>query len=130
MLEGRRYINYKALLFFLAAVSRKSVTADSCVNFTSTVNGAGDPGPGSGSCQPYTVEVSAAAGTVLLSEATASAATQAPAMDVSVLVDESGSVAYLCGDSLDCYENEKALAVELITLLDGSVRYVSIGWPH
>lgn len=90
----------KALLVFLVAlVVGHEVAAVACVNFTSTVDEAGDPGPGSSDCLPYNVEVSAVAGTVLLSEASASATALAPAMDVSVLVDESGSVPFLCGGS-------------------------------
>ena len=101
--------------------------AASCVSFTSAVDGAGDPGPGSDACLPYNVEVVATAGTVLLSEASESATTLAPAMDVSVLVDESGSVRLLCGYTYECYANEKDFAKELITLLDDSVDLFSKG---
>jgi len=128
MLEDRR--RGKVLFLFIAALTRKEVAVSSCVSFTSTVDDAGNPGPGSGACLPYTVEVSAVAGTVLLSGASATAAAQAPAMDIAVLVDESGSVEILCEYSLDCYENEKDFAVELVTLLDDSVRCVAIGWLH
>lgn len=112
----------KALLvFFIAANAGEEVAADACVNFTSTVDGAGDPGPGSGACLPYNVEIEAVAGTVLLSEASASAVSLAPTIDISVLVDESGSVPYLCGGTNDCYLNEQDFAIELISLLDDSV---------
>ena len=69
MVAGRRY-SIDALVVFLGLLAG-GVAADSCVTFTSTVDGAGDPGPGSQSCLPYTVEVSAVAGTAALAEASA-----------------------------------------------------------
>ena len=112
----------KAPIVLLVALGVvEEVSADSCVSFTSTVDGAGDPGPGSDDCSPYNIEVAAVAGSVLLSEASESATSLAPAMDISVLVDESGSVIGLCGDSTDCYFNEQDFALELVTLLDDGV---------
>ena len=125
MVADRRSSIEALVLCFLGALAGREVAADSCVTFTSTVDGAGDPGPGSDLCLPYTVEVSAVAGTVALAEASASAAAQAPAMDISVLVDESGSVKLLCARTLDCYEDEKNFALELIALLDDSVGCVT-----
>ena len=115
------------LLIFMAALVAIVQEVPACVNFTSTVDNAGDPGPGSDACLPYNIEVVAAAGTVLLSEASETATALAPAMDVSVLVDESGSVTQLCGGSNDCYLNEKDFAKELVTLLDDSVDFFSKG---
>lgn len=112
---------------FVAALVAIVEEVPACVSFTSTVDNAGDPGPGSGVCLPYNVEVVAAAGTLPLSEASESATVLAPAMDVSVLVDESGSVSLLCGGSNQCYVNEKDFATELITLLDDSVDFFSKG---
>lgn len=121
----------KALLFLLVLIItlvRTGVAAlSSCVNLTSTVDGAGDPGPGSGACLPYNIEVSAAAGMVRLSEATAATAALAPAMDVSVIVDESGSVKTLCKGRLDCYNNEREFATELVTLLNKAVGFFGKG---
>lgn len=99
----------------------------SCVNLTSTMDGAGDPGPGSNACLPYNIELSAAAGMVRLSEATAATAALAPAMDVSVIVDESGSVKTLCKGTLDCYNNERDFATELVTLLNRAVGFFAKG---
>lgn len=113
----------KVLVAFI--ITLEEVVA--CVSFTSTVDNAGDPGPGSDACEPYNVEVEATAGAVLLSEASVLATALAPAIDVSVLVDESGSVAILCGNTLECYQNEKDFAMELITLLDDSVDFFSKG---
>ena len=114
------------LVFVVALVTTAVEEVSACVSFTTTVDDAGDPG--SGACLPYNVEIVATAGTVLLPEASESATALAPAMDVSVLVDESGSLLLLCaGNSNQCYLNEKDFAQELITLLDDSVDIFSKG---
>lgn len=64
---------------------------------------------------------------VPLSEAMAATAALAPAMDVSVVVDESGSVKTLCKGTLDCYNNERDFATGLITLLNGAVGFFGKG---
>lgn len=51
----------------------------------------------------------------------------APAMDVAVIVDESGSLPFLCNGSMQCYEDEKNLAMNLVTRLDSSVDMFSRG---
>ena len=115
------------LLMLVAALVTIVQEVSACVNFTSTVDDAGDPGPGSDACLPYNVEVVAAAGTVLLSEASESATALAPAMDVSMLVDESASVSLGCNDTDQCYLDEKNFAKQLVTLLDDSVDFFSKG---
>lgn len=115
------------LVLFVGLVVDQEVDSASCVDFTSTVDGAGDPGPGSGACLPYNVEVTASADTVLLSDASAAAVELAPAMDVFVVVDESGSVKTLCSGTYDCYQNEKDFATELITLLNAAVGFFDKG---
>lgn len=108
------------LLFEIALAMRLRARA-SCINLTSTVDTAGDPGPGSEDCLPYSVDVSAVAGMVSVSEANVATAAVAPAMDVSVIVDESGSVKTLCSGTLECYNDERHFAMELVTLLNAEV---------
>lgn len=128
--QWRRLASPEAAKLFIMFVTALGIIVENvaaCVSVTSTVDSGGDPGPGSDACLPYNIEVVAAAGTVLLSEASESATVLAPAMDVAVLVDESGSVPLLCGYSNECYLNEKEFVKELITLLDESVDLFSKG---
>lgn len=109
------------LLLQSALLVVRSEAGASCVNLTSTVDTAGNPGPGSAACLPYSVKISAVAGTVPVSEANAATAAAAPAIDISVVVDESGSVKTLCSGTLDCYNDERNFAMELVTLLNAEV---------
>lgn len=115
-----------ALLFQIAFAVCSRARA-SCINLTSTVDAGGDPGPGSEACLPYSVEVSALAGMVSVSEATVATAAAAPAIDVSIVVDESGSVKTLCRGTLDCYNDERQFAMELVTLLNADVGFFGKG---
>lgn len=117
---------FLVVLFQLALVVRSRARA-SCVNLTSVVDGAGDPGPGNEACLPYSVEISALAGMVSVFEANVATAAVAPAIDVSVVADESGSVKTLCSGTLDCYNDERRFAMELVTLLNAEVGIFSKG---
>lgn len=114
------------LLSQIALVIRSRARA-SCVNLTGAVDGSGDPGPGNGACLPYNVEISALAGMISISEANLATAAVAPAMDVSVVVDESGSVKTLCSGTLDCYNDERRFAMELVKLLNAEVGFFGKG---
>lgn len=115
------------VLLFQIALGLPSRAGAPCVNLTSTVDAAGDPGPGSGACLPYSVELSALAGIISVSDANAATAALAPAMDVSVVVDESGSVKTLCKGTLDCYNYERHFATELVARLNAEVDFFSKG---
>lgn len=117
----------KVLLLCLAVTGSCQVAAVSCVTFTSALDIAGDPGTGSSSCLPYNIEISAASTNVPLADASAGAVDLAPALDVAVVVDESGSVRSLCGFTLDCYFNEQDFAVELVTLLNEAFGFFDKG---
>eukprot|EP00752_Nemacystus_decipiens_P005388 g4884.t1 len=58
---------------------------------------------------------------VSVSEANAATTAVAPAIDISIVVDESGSVKTLCSGTLDCYDDERRFATELVRLLDAEV---------
>eukprot|EP00903_Cladosiphon_okamuranus_P012950 g12090.t1 len=64
---------------------------------------------------------------VSVSEATAATAAAAPAIDVSFVVDESGSVKTLCRGTLECYNGERHFAMELVTLLNADVGFFGKG---